>query len=752
MVSAEAVAAPDLCTGANRIYIHRLRKPNAYRPVMIDTDGQQLSDQTPVARTPIRVVADTARRGPLARYGIAVVLTFTSLGLTLLLEPFLQRTIFLLFWPAVIASAWLGGFGPAMLTATASVALVDYFLLKPEGAGWNLLELITFAMFLMAAAMTSWAVSVVERARQSAANAAVENARLAGLLDSQSDELTHQLEESQAMQEELEQSAEELAERTSEAENAERFTRGVLESISDPFVVQDAEWRFRYVNAAAARIISDANVDPVALIGKVVWEVWPDLRGSKVEAEMRRAAETHTPVTLEALSADQARWSELYCYPMPDGGLGTQWKDITDRKRSEEASGYLTKATELLASSSDYETTLAEVAKLIVPHFADWCAISITDDAGEPRQLAVAHVDPEKVKWAHELSRRYPPDNDATSGVPQVIRTGKPELYPDIPDELLVAGAVDEEHLRLSRELGLRSAMVVPLSTPDRILGAITIVAAESGRRYGEADLVFAMELARRAALAVENARLHKAELEARRGAETANEAKTQFLAVMSHELRTPLNAIGGYTELLLMGIRGAVTPDQQADLERIQRSQRNLLSLINDILNYAKLEAGHVEFAMTKVAVHPLLADIEPLITPQLRSKLLTYGYSGCDATLTAWADGEKVRQIMLNLLSNAIKFTEPGGTISIDCDSRDGQVQIIVTDTGLGIPADRLSSVFEPFVQLERNLSSNHEGTGLGLAISRDLARGMSGDLSATSMVGKGSAFELRLKKAET
>ena len=272
---------------------------------------------------------------------------------------------------------------------------------------------------------------------------------------------------------------------------------------------------------------------------------------------------------------------------------------------------------------------LAEVAKLIVPHFADWCAISITDNDGEPRQLAVAHVDPEKVKWAHELSRRYPPDNNATTGVPQVIRTGKPEIYPEIPDELLVAGAIDEEHLRLSRELGLRSAMVVPLSTPDRILGAITIVSAESGRKYSEADLEFALELARRAALAVENARLHKAELEARRGAETANEAKTQFLAVMSHELRTPLNAIGGYTELLLMGIRGAVTPDQQADLERIQRSQRNLLSLINDILNYAKLEAGHVEFAMAKVPLHPLLADIEPLITPQLRAKLLTYSYS---------------------------------------------------------------------------------------------------------------------------
>ena len=205
--------------------------------------------------------------------------------------------------------------------------------------------------------------------------------------------------------------------------------------------------------------------------------------------------------------------------------------------------------------------------------------------------------------------------------------------------------------------------MIVPLATPEKTLGAITIVSAESGRRFTEADLGFAMELARRAAFAVDNARHHYAELEARRAAEAANEAKTQFLAVMSHELRTPLNAIGGYAELLLLGIRGPLTADQTADLERIQRSQHNLLSLINDILNYAKLEAGHVVFDMAEVDLDSLLMELEPLVTPQLRSRQLSFAYSGSGAGLTAWADSEKVRQIMLNLLSNAIKFTEPGG-----------------------------------------------------------------------------------------
>jgi signal transduction histidine kinase len=150
-------------------------------------------------------------------------------------------------------------------------------------------------------------------------------------------------------------------------------------------------------------------------------------------------------------------------------------------------------------------------------------------------------------------------------------------------------------------------------------------------------------------------------------------------------------------------------------------------------------------------VPIHPLVTDLEPLITPQLRSRDLTYDYTGCDASLTAWADAEKVRQILLNLLSNAIKFTEPGGTISIICSDQGETLHITVKDTGLGIPSDRLASVFEPFVQLERRLTSNHEGTGLGLAISRDLARGLGGDLVARSTVGEGSEFELILRKPE-
>ena len=714
--------------------------------------AEQATRRTPLDRGLITEVPALPRRSALASYAIALGLAIAAFLLTMLAAPWLERSVFLLFWPAVFAAAWFGGLGPAMLTSLTAVLFVEFLILPPafDLSSRSLNQLMNMVGFFAVSGASAWAFAQVREVRSRVAEAAANNARLAQQLDEQGQELAQQLEEAQSMQEELEASTEELAERTAEAEAAERNTRGILESISDPFVVHDVDWRFRYVNEAARKVFASGPEPRGDVIGKVLWDIWPDIVGSVYEREMRRAVEARKPLTFEAFAPPTGTWSELVCYPLPDGGLATQWKNITARKLAEESATYLSKASSLLASSLDYEKTLSEIAELIVPHFADWCAVSIIDENGEPKQLAVAHVDPDKVRWAHELSRRYPPDPNATTGVPQVIRTGKPELYPDIPDELLVAGAIDDEHLRLSRELGLRSAIVVPLSTLDQTLGAITIVSAESGRRYGEHDLEFAMELARRAAFAVDNAMHHKAELDARFSAESANAAKTQFLAVMSHELRTPLNAIGGYAELLLMGLRGPLTPDQRADLERIQRSQRNLLSLINDILNYAKLDAGRVEFSMSPLLLHPLLLELEPLVTPQLRARKLTYEYSGCDPTLEAWCDAEKVRQILLNLLSNAIKFTEADGRISIDCASGETEVTVVVRDTGLGIPEDKLSSIFEPFVQLERKLtSSHHEGTGLGLAISRDLARGMGGDLGAESTVGEGSRFILTLRR---
>jgi signal transduction histidine kinase len=527
--------------------------------------------------------------------------------------------------------------------------------------------------------------------------------------------------------------------------NAERFIHGIVSSIPDPLIVQDSEWRIRYLNPAAVALLerSRRRTRDDAAIGQPTLEVYHRLRGTAFEKAMQRAAAERRAVTLEAFVARRAEWWEMSCYPLPDGGLASRWKDVTERKRTEETSRYLAKASEILGSSLDYETTLSEVARLVVPELADWCIVDIVVEGGSTRQLAIAHVEPEKVRVARELSERYPPQPDSPTGVANVLRTGRAELYSTIPDELLAAGAVDAEHLRIIRELGPRSAMIVPLTARDRVLGALTLVSAESGRRYMEADLELATELARRTALAVENARLHRAAVE-------ANEAKVRFLAVMSHEFRTPLNAIAGYAELLRLGLRGPVTPEQVDDLDRITRSELTLLGLINDILNYARLEAGHVRYATDRVRVRELLTDLEGLVLPQLRAKRLRLDVGTCDPDLAVHADTDKVRQILVNLLSNAIKFTPADGSIAIECEAHETSVRIFVSDTGVGIPAEKLHAIFEPFVQLDRNLTSVQEGSGLGLAISRDLARGMGGDLSAESTPGTGSTFVLTLGRA--
>ena len=234
---------------------------------------------------------------------------------------------------------------------------------------------------------------------------------------------------------------------------------------------------------------------------------------------------------------------------------------------------------------------------------------------------------------------------------------------------------------------------------------------------------------------------------QARKDAEAANKAKSEFLAMMSHELRTPLNAIGGYAQLIEDGVNGPVTPEQQKSLSRIRANQEHLLTLINDVLNFARMESGRVTVQPTDVPVDATLSGAVELIRPQLEAKKLKYEYQGGDRGVTVFADRERLLQIILNLLTNAAKFTDEGGRITLGWRRENGMVAIEVQDSGIGIPADKLATIFEPFVQVESRRAATREGVGLGLAISRELARAMNGELVAESKVGEGSTFTLTL-----
>jgi len=269
------------------------------------------------------------------------------------------------------------------------------------------------------------------------------------------------------------------------------------------------------------------------------------------------------------------------------------------------------------------------------------------------------------------------------------------------------------------------------------------IAAEEALRRAAEMRSTELSEL-------LERSRSQSEEIEQRRReADVANRTKTEFLAAMSHELRTPLNAIAGFVQLLLLGVRGALTEEQTADLTRIQRSQKHLLSLINDILNFSRLEAGAVTYDIAPVPLGSIVDAAASMITPQAASKRITFSIEPCPPGLTVLADASKLEQILLNLLSNAVKFTHAGGHVSLVCETAGDRVLVHVQDTGPGIPPDRLDDIFEPFVQLDRTFDNPREGAGLGLAISRDLALGMQGDLTVESTVGKGSRFTVSLRR---
>ena len=473
-------------------------------------------------------------------------------------------------------------------------------------------------------------------------------------------------------------------------------------------------------------------------------------------------------VVLPALRYDVARiaghgracWTEAHLYPVRgrDGAIERvvlSHTDVTDRMETEAARVRAAERAErlqALTAALSVAATPDEVAEAVVEHATSvFGAVGtviarLSDDGGQLAVMRASHM-PDDI---HDDWRTFP--LDAPVPLADAARRGEPIFLGSREAWRTHYAAM----LPLLDATGHHANVVAPLIVHGRVLGVLG-AAFDAPQRFDEQERALAMTVAQQCAQALERARLFEAERSARSDAEAANRAKGEFLAAMSHELRTPLNAIAGYVQLLDMGLHGPVTESQRAAFGRIELAQRHLLRHVNDLLNFARLQAGRLEYSLTPVVLAEVLGELEPLIGPQLRTKALTYSVAVPDDCVVR-ADREKLMQVLLNLLSNAAKFTPAGGRVAVDCARRgDGSdthatVFLRVTDTGVGIPRDKYDAVFEPFVQVDASPAGRTGGSGLGLAISRELARGMGGDLRVRSVVGMGTAFTVALPRIES
>jgi PAS domain S-box-containing protein len=438
------------------------------------------------------------------------------------------------------------------------------------------------------------------------------------------------------------------------------------------------------------------------------------------------------------------RWHLGRALPLRDAdGRIVKWfgtcTDIDDRKHAEEQQRFLAEASAVLVASLDYEATLTSLARLMVPRLADWCTVDMLTDDRTVERLAVAHQDPAKVELAWELNRLYPHDLYETEGISKVIRTGRPELYPNIPEELLALVSRDAGHLKILRELGLRSSMIIPLVAHNRVLGAITLMAAESDRRFGAADLNFAEDLAQRAALAVDNARLY-------REAQEVNRLKDEFLATLSHELRTPLTAVLGWTRLLGTGQLDEAT--QARALETIERNAQSQVQLIDDILDVSRIIRGKLRLNVRAADLAPVIESAVDSVRPAAEAKGIRLQVVLDPRAGPVSGDPDRLQQVVWNLLSNAIKFTPKDGRVQVLLARVNSHLELTVSDTGQGIEKKFLPYVFDRFRQADPSTTRKHGGLGLGLAIVRHLVELHGGTVTAESDgAGQGTTFKVSL-----
>lgn len=415
--------------------------------------------------------------------------------------------------------------------------------------------------------------------------------------------------------------------------------------------------------------------------------------------------------------------------------------DITRRKRTEQDLRFLARVSAELSRLVDHQSTLDKLAYLAVPSFADWCAVDLLEQDGSLKRVAVAHADPQKVQLAHDLQRRFPPDPEAPVGAWNILRSGRAELVGEITEDMLEQWIRDAEHLAAIKRLGLRSYIGAPLTAHGRMLGVVTFIAAESGRIYGPEDLSLAEDLARRAAIAIENANLYRA-------LQQSDHAKDVFLATLAHELRNPLAPVMNALNII------ALAPDDKPRVAQavglMGRQVRQLARLVDDLMDISRISTGKIELKKSMTSLADALASAVETSRPHIEAGQHALSLTLPEGETEIYADPMRLAQIFTNLLNNAAKYTNPGGRIDVELESQPEEFVVRVRDTGIGITRAMLENVFTVFMQDRHPVERSQGGLGIGLSLVKGLVDLHGGAVEAFSQgPGQGSEFVVRLPR---
>ncbi len=639
---------------------------------------------------------------------MALALAGVSIALASAIGPTLQSPPMLVAVAAVALAASLGGAGPGLLTTF----IVGCWYGAPRDAALDAPSALRLGLFIAVGTVVAWTsgwsrtrfVGVLARGREAAR-------RVRGRLG---------------------------------------FLSAITRAMDEGVYALDRAGRITYLNAAAERMLGFRQSE---LLGKTLKE---GLRCDHVDGgcpgkscRLLTVMSTGEPsrgsddvLTRKDGSRFPVRYSSA---PVLRNGAITgavvAFQDITEERCCEARERFLAAATQQLAHSIDYEETLARVGRLALPHLGDWCMVVLIDETGAARRIAVETLDPARADAAREILRRYPIDLQAEHGVGRVLRSGEAELLPEVSGFVGQSGSTFRARAELLHKMGLRSFMAVPLRARGRLIGVMDFAISTTSRRFGRADLALANELARRCALAIDNARLH-------RQAQDAVRAREDTLAIVSHDLKSPLAAIR--TAAGSVKISAAPGPAGEAArraAESIDRVCGRMNRLIGDLVDLASIDAGRLSMLRAEVSCAETAVEALETIRPVAEHAKVEVGVEARGGGLRVDGDRDRIHQVLVNLLSNAVKVTPAGGRVRLRYRARGRRVVFSVSDTGPGVSREDQSRIFDRYW---RGADAGYKGTGLGLSIAKALVEAHGGRLWVVSKPGAGATFRFTLPAA--